>query len=220
MESTAASADCRGEVEAAFQRLEMSDRPYRSEMTIQNHRETIEFIPPDRVRRVDSSDWASALQFNFLQRILAYFAGPDPIETIQIGSRTWTHVNKKWLEYEAAPKIFPTGLPPLETTPETTFACLEAVAFEGKTYAGYQISFRPTQTAMVVASGTRVSKMQEEEISKALKQAPPLWRTLLVDRETGLSAYQIMADTNQLDAPISKIRFTYPRDFTIEPPTQ
>lgn len=218
VENTAASADCRGEVEAAIQKLEMPDRPYRSKTTIQTYRETTEFIPPDRVRRiVDSANWEPT---NWVQRILAYLAGPDPIETIQIGNRTWTRANKKWLEYGAAPKIFPTGLPPLETTSETTFACLEAVAFEGKTYAGYQISFRPTRAAVVVQRGGSLSKAQEEEVSRALKQAPPIWRTILVDRETGLPAYQIMADTNQLDVPVSKTRYTYPRDLTIEPPAQ
>ncbi len=198
----------------------MPDRPYRSEMTIQTYRETTEFIPPDRARRIVDSARRIVDSANWVQRILAYLAGPDPIETIQIGNRTWTRVNKKWLEYVSAPKIFPTGLPPLETTSETTFACLEAVAFEGKTYAGYQTSFRPTRVAVVVASGASMSKTQEEEVSKALKQAPPIWRTILVDRETGLPAHQIVADTNQLDSPTSKARYTYSRDLTIEPPAQ
>jgi hypothetical protein len=36
----------------------MAGRPYRSEMTIQTYRETTEFIPPDRARRiVDSANW-------------------------------------------------------------------------------------------------------------------------------------------------------------------
>jgi hypothetical protein len=127
-------------------------------------------------------------------------------------------VNKEWLEYGSAPKIFPTGLPPLETTSETTFACLEAVVFESKTYAGYQISFRPTRVAVVVPSGASMSKTQEEEVSKALKQAPTNWRTILVDRETGLPAYDIMTPTNQLDSPTSKTHYMYPRDLKIEPP--
>jgi hypothetical protein len=56
--STAVSADCRGEVEAAFERLETLDRPYRSEMTIGTYRETTEFIPPDRMRQiVDPANW-------------------------------------------------------------------------------------------------------------------------------------------------------------------
>jgi hypothetical protein len=53
VDSTAVWADCRSEAEAAFQKLETPDRPYRSEMTItgpdlalsQAHRETTEFIP-------------------------------------------------------------------------------------------------------------------------------------------------------------------------------
>lgn len=221
--STAVSADCRGEVEAAFQKLEKPDRPYRSEVTMGTYRETIEFIPPDRVRRiVDTANWMQAIpgSANWVRRFLAYLAGPDPIETIQIGDRTWTHVKTKWLEYQSAPKISPTGFPPLETTSETTFACLEAVAFEGKMYVGYQVSFRPTRGAVVVERGASMSKTQEEEIAKAVKQAPPIWRTVLVDRETGLPANHIISDTNQLDRPTSTTRYTYPNDLTIEPPAQ
>lgn len=213
MQSTAMSADCRSETEAAFQRLEMPDRPYRSEITIQTYRETTEFIPPDRVRKVvDSAVW--------VQRLLNYLAGRSPIEMVRIGNRTWTRLNKKWVEDEAGRAMSSAGLPPLVTTPEMTFACLEAVAFEGKVYVGYQISFRPTRAVVVMPSGASVSESQKDEVLRALKQAQPIWRTILVDRETGLPAYQIMADTDQLDVPTLKIRYTYPSDLTIEPPRQ
>jgi hypothetical protein len=65
-----------------------------------------------------------------------------------------------------------------------------------------------------------MSKMQEEQASKALKEAPPTWRTILVDRETGLPAYDIVTPTSELDNPKSKIHYTYPRDLAIEPPVQ
>jgi hypothetical protein len=205
--NTAASADCRGEVEAAFQKLEKPDRPYRSEVTVVGgYRATIEFIPPDRVRQiVDSAN-------NWL-----WLHG---IETIQIGNRTWRRVNRKWLEYGAAPKISPTGLPPLEMTSETAFACLEDIAFEGKTYAGYRISFLPTGVAAVLVERGADTSKRQEEVSRALKNAPPIWRTILVDRETGLPENQILSDKDQLDSPISKIHYTYPSDLTIEPPAQ
>ncbi|MBV9564827.1 MAG: hypothetical protein JOY90_30935 [Bradyrhizobium sp.] len=220
--STAASADCRGEVETAFQKLEKPHRPYRSGVTAGGYRATIEFIPPDRVRLIvdSANDWLEGIpgSANWLRGILAYFAGPDPIETIQIGNRTWKRVNQKWLEYRS-PKISPTGLPPLEMTSETAFACLEDIAFEGKTYAGYRISFPPTRGAVVVEFGADISKTQEE-VSRAWKNAPPIWRTILVDRETGLPENQILSDKEELDSPISKIHYTYPSDLTIEPPAQ
>lgn len=221
--STVAWADCRGEVEAAFQKLEKPDRPYRSEATVWGYRGTIEFIPPDRVRRIAvppdwmPGNWGSA---DWLRRILNYLARSDPIETIQIGNRRWMHENKKWVEYGSAPKISPTGLPPPEMTSDTAFACLEAIAFGGKTYTGYRISLPPTRVGAVVVERGADRKKLEEEVSKAVKNAPTIWRTILVDRETGLPEYQILSDKDPLDSPISKIHYTYPSDVIIEPPAQ
>ena len=223
VDSTAVWADCRSEVEAAFQKLEMPDRPYRSEMTItgpdltlsQAHRETTEFIPPDRMRRIaDSPYW--------FVRILFYFMGQDPIETIRIGDRTWERVDKKWVESPYGPK-FPQETFPFKALPShTAFACLEAVRFEGRTYAGYQASFRPTTVATVQMDHMSSSKMQEEKerALKTLREAPPKWRTVLVDRETGLPAYDIITLTSELDSPTLTTRHTYPRRLAIEPPVQ
>jgi hypothetical protein len=210
--STAVSADCRGEVEAAFQRLEMPDRPYRSENTFETYRETTEFIPPDRMRTIVDypDDW--------MLRILEYFTGQGPFERIQIGNRMWMRENKTWVEYPA-----PATLPPEPLPPETTFVCLEAVAFEGKTYAGYRMNLQLTRQLALVRSAMNMGKIQQEEALKALKilkEAPTTWRTILVDRETGLPAYDIMTPTNSLDGPTSKTHYMYPRDLTIEPPVQ
>ena len=223
VDSTAVWADCRSDVEAAFQKVEMPDRPYRSEMTItgpdltlsQAHRETTEFIPPDRMRRIaDSPYW--------FVRILFYFIGQDPIETIRIGDRTWERVDKKWVESPYGPKFPQETFPFKAIPPYAAFACLEAVRFEGRTYAGYQASFRPTTTLMVQMDHMSPSKMQEEKerALKTLRQAPPKWRTVLVDRETGLPAYDITTLTSELDSPTLKMRYTYPRRLAIEPPVQ
>jgi hypothetical protein len=213
MGGTTASADCRGEVEAAIQRLDVPDRPYRSEMTAgQTYRETSEFIPPDRIRKIaDSPNW--------IERIVANLIGEGPIETIQIGNRTWERAGKKWVEYGFAGKTLREMSPPEALPPDTTFACLSAVAFEGATYVSYQISYRPTRV-LVATFGTNMSKMQEEEALKTLKEAPPTWRTILLDRETGLPAYDLITPTSQLDNPKSKTHYTYPRDLTIEPPVR
>ena len=223
VDSTAVWADCRSEVEAAFQKLEMLDRPYRSEITItgpdvtlsQAYRETIEFIPPDRMRRIaDSPYW--------FVRLLFYFTGQGPIETIRIGDRTWERVDKKWAESPYGPKFPQETLPFKALPPYAAFACLEAVRFEGRTYAGYQASFRPTTVLMVQMDHMSPSKMQEEKerALKILREAPPKWRTVLVDRETGLPAYDIITLTSELDSPTLKMRYTYPRRLAIEPPVQ
>jgi hypothetical protein len=222
-DSTAVWADCRGEVEAAFQKVEMPDQPHRSEMTVagpdltlsQAYRETTEFIPPDRMRRIaDSPYW--------FVRLLFYFTGQDPLETIRIGDRTWERLNKKWVESPYGPKFPQETFPFRALPPDATFACLEAVRFDGRTYAGYQASFRPTTVLMVQMDHMSPSKMQEQEerALKALKEAPPKWRTILVDRETELPAYDIITLTSELDSPTLKIRYTYPRRLMIEPPVQ
>jgi hypothetical protein len=220
---TAVWADCRSEVEAAFQKLEMPDRPYRSEMTItgpdltlsQAYRETTEFIPPDRMRRIaDSPYW--------FVRLLFYFMGQDPIETIRIGDRTWERVDKKWVESPYGSKFPQENSPFKALPPDAAFACLDAVRFKGRTYTGYQASFRPTTVLMAQMDHMSPSKMQEEEerALKTLREAPPKWRTVLVDRETGLPAYDIITLTSELDSPILKMRYTYPRRLAIEPPVQ
>jgi hypothetical protein len=66
------------------------------------------------------------------------------------------------------------------------------------------------------------SKIQDEKerALKALRETPPRWRTVLVDRETGLPAYDITTLTSEIDNPTLKIRYTYPRRLAIEPPVQ
>jgi len=84
--SSAALADCRAEVEVAFQKLQMPGRAYRREATMasivhvadarggQVLRETVEFILPDRKRR-----------------ILDYVGDQPSSEWIRVGERTWVH---------------------------------------------------------------------------------------------------------------------------------
>jgi hypothetical protein len=209
------SADCRGNVEAAFQNLGRPDRPYRSVMTVdQTYRETTEFIPPDRMRTIVVSP-------RWIVRILGYFTGQEPIEMIRIGDRTWERLNKKWIEPGLFVPTRPRGMFPVKALPpDAAFACLEAVPFEGTTYVGYQASFRPTSAVMAVMNGQAMTKTQEEQALKALREAPATWRTILLDRESRLPAYEITTLTNELDNPTLKIRYTYPRDLTIEPPVQ
>jgi hypothetical protein len=204
VESTAVSADCRSEVETAIHELDMPDRAYRSETTDQTYRSITEFIPPDRTREITYAA-------NWVQRVKEYFMGP--LEMILIGNRMWVHENKTWVEDTVQITHTPEALPP-----EATFSCLEDVAFEGKTYAGYQMRSQLTWQSVAVFSGTGIRNIQQEEALKLLKEAPTHWRTILVDRETGLPAYVIITPTNQLDSPTSKTHYTYPRDLTIEPP--
>jgi hypothetical protein len=193
--SSAALADCRAEVEAAFQKLQMPGRAYRRVTTmtsvvhvadsrgLQVRGETAEFILPDRKRR-----------------IVDYVGDQPSSEWIRVGERTWMHEGQQWLEgYVWMDKdIFLSEV----WSHRMSFECLGEVVFEGKTYAAYEAN-DPTTARIVVRLG---------------KPGPKLRRTILVDRQTGLPMYEIFAGVPQLDSPIWKIQYTYPRDVTIEPP--
>jgi hypothetical protein len=192
--SSAVLADCRAEVEAAFQKLQMPGRPYRRVTTMASFvhvadsrgfqflRETAEFILPDRKRR-----------------ILDYVGDQPPSAWIRVGERTWMREGQQWLEGYGwmDTDIFLRGV----WSPQTSFECLGAVAFEGKTYIGYGAN--DPRPGILMGVG---------------KIGPKLWRTILVDGQTGLPVYEIYA--SQLDSPIWKIQYTYPRDITIEPPVR
>jgi hypothetical protein len=197
--------DCRVEVKAAFEKLELPGRPYRRETTmatsvhaadprgVRVRRETAEFIPPERNRRIFDHE------------------GRPPTEVIRVGDRTFMRQSQLWLEgYNWMDRdTLPSGV----GSPQTPFQCLGTVAFEDKTYAGYR-TIDPRQGVVVVG------KIDQKEVAANVTQQLTLWRTILVDGETGLPAYQIVAFANELDHPVWKMRYTYPRDITIEAPVQ
>jgi hypothetical protein len=143
--SSAALADCGAEVEVAFQKLQMPGRAYRRETTmasnvhvadtrgIQVFRETVEFILPDRKRR-----------------ILDYVGDQPSSEWIRVGERTWVHEGQQWLEgYAWMDKdILLSGV----WSHRMSIECLGAVVFEGKTYTGYGAN-DPTTASIVVGLG-------------------------------------------------------------------
>jgi hypothetical protein len=210
-DSSAVLADCRAEVEAAFQKLQVRGRAYQRVTTMASTvhvadprgiriiRETAEFIPPDRKRR-----------------ILEYVGSQPPTEMMRVGERTWMRQYQAWFEgYGWVDQdTFSSGV----GSTKTIFECLGIVAFEGKTYAGYRTSDDddPRREMVVVAVG----KIGQDEDLARLRQQLTLWRTILVDGETGLPAYQIVAGTNQLNTPVWKMHYTYPRDIRIEAPMQ
>jgi hypothetical protein len=135
---------------------------------------------------------------------------------VRVGERTWMRQYQAWFEgYGWVDQdTFPSGV----RSPKTLFECLGTVAFEGKTYAGYRTSDDddPRQEVVVVAVG----KIGQKEDLARLKQQLMLWRTILVDGQTGLPAYEIRASADQLNDPVWKAQYTYPRDIMIEPPVQ
>jgi hypothetical protein len=234
---TKASADCRGEVAAAFERLRTSGRPYRMETTSvissqQTSRQTSEFVPPDRVRGATTNG----------------VRGYGPTETIRIGQRAWLNEagGWPWGWREWDPRLADDLLARMEKIPAdvvgarmrifmegrdfavfhflflqnhdsipagAVFECLGKVEFEGTTYIGYR-DRSVTRIIVGVAPSGASSDVGQQDLSRQ----PQEWRTVLVDRESMLPAYDLLSQEYQLDNPRHKVQYTYPIDITIEPP--
>jgi hypothetical protein len=233
-----ASADCRDEVVAAFERLTTSGQPYRMEATTvisdhQTSRETSEFVPPDRMRVVTNN------------------GVPDrgPVETtrIRMGQRAWSNEGGwpwAWRERDTKledallrarvgrisaddagvlPMMFRGGkdlaaahillLQNSSVAADAVFDCLGRVEFEGTTYVGYRN--RSAGGRRIVATSFGASS---ETRQQALPREPQEWRTVFVDRESLLPAYDIVSQEYKLDRPRHEVRYTYPADIKIEPP--
>jgi len=166
----------------------------------QTIREIAEVIPPDR-RKIT----------------IVWGEGRRPDEAIQVGQRGWILLEDVWheggIQLVKGTEIFPNGV----GRRERTFECLGTVELESKTYAGYRTIVEQTSVRI---EQPEMSKKQREENLAELKQQPKVWRTILVDRDTGLPTYEMSASESRLDSPKWRMQYTYPRDITIEPPMQ
>jgi hypothetical protein len=235
-----ASADCRDEVAAAFERLRTSGRPYRMETAsvISDQQTTYrlsEFVPPDRMREITSNG----------------VRGYASDETIRVGQRAWLNESGGWpwgwREWDpraaddllarlrtipaddvparmrmifAAARVDLAALRflPLRDRPVFTgdvFECLGRVQFEGTMYLGYRTRF---DTATVVTATIVAPGASSETDQQQLSRKPQMWRTVLVDRESMLPAYDLVSQAYQLDRPRDKVEYTYPDDIKIEAP--
>jgi hypothetical protein len=149
---------------------------------VQVFRETVEFILPDRKRR-----------------ILEYVGDQPSSEWIRVGERTWVHEGQQWLEgYAWMDKdILLSGV----WSHRTSFECLGAVVFEGKTYTGYGAN-DPTTASIVVRLG----------------EVPKLRRSILVDGQTGLAIYEIFAGANSMIVPFGKYSTRIPATLPLRLP--
>jgi GAF domain-containing protein len=204
-------ADCRGEVAAAFERRKTSGRPYREEATVNNDgrtfHETIEFVPPDQLRLSNNSIWI----------MNEYYIG--------IGQRAWANWTPfpwGWREEYPDPRITQMKLrasddfAPELNVPPPVYECLGMIELEGTAYLGYRARFQ--RRTIAFASNGAFSETTKQELDRKLEQRPQEWRTVFVDPESRLPAYEIVAQENQLGNPSSKVRYTYPNNITIEPP--
>lgn len=213
-ERPVARADCRGEVAAAFARLETSGRPNRKETIVTSDRwtfhEIVEFVPPDQTRLSSNTGWIMA----------AYY--------VQIGQQAWANWSPfpwGWREeppdarfgqmkrrtsddFAAAPNVHP-----------PVYECLGGIEFEGTAYLGYRA--RAEKWIDVVTFNGTLSEARKRELDhelEQLRQMPQEWRTVFVDPKSMLPAYELVAQQNQLGNPSSKVRYTYPNTINIRPP--
>src|SRR5229473_513600 len=240
-ERAAAQADCRGEVAAAFERLKTSGRPYRKETSsvisdkyqLTSH-ETAEFLPPDRMREITSygvlaygnhetirvgqrawlneevwpwgwREWDPRPADDLLARLQKIAADDVPARTRMIFAAAGRD--------SAAVRLLPLQDHPV--LPGDMFECLGTVEFEGAVYLGYRVRFDRVELALAFAAS---SETKQQELSRKPQDKPQEWRTVFVDPQSMLPAYDLVSQENQLGNPRDKVQYTYPNNIKIEPP--
>lgn len=127
---------------------------------------------------------------------------PTPLETVLVGTRAWSRQGRAW--EELMPAIAQTIIaqvreaviePPKDVA---NFACIDKVTIDGKEYAAY----RSIEQSGGEAKGSAITK--------------PVHRTIYVDPDTGLPAYNIVAEETPGAEPIFKAIYAYPTDLVIE----
>jgi hypothetical protein len=210
-QQAAVREDCRDEVAAAFERRRTSGLPYRAETTVTIDRrifhEIVEFVPPDQMRLSNNSIWI----------MNDYY--------IRIGQRAWANWSPfpwGWSEEYPDPRFMQMKLGTSDdfaavlNVPSPPYRCLGRVEFEGIVYLGYRARLERRIIAFVSNGALRETRKQE--LDRKLEQTPQEWRTVFVDPESGLPAYKLTAQENQLGHPSSKVRYTYPNNIKIQSP--
>jgi len=212
------STACRDEVTAAFDRLRTSGRPYRKEVMSdvsgysaagdrQIFHGTAEFLPPDRMRE-------------------SYYITTNGVAgwtdaTVRVGQRVWSNWGPffwGWREWE--PILLRGAQSVLADIPvpaDAVFECLGRIEFEGTPYLGYRTRIDRMITVIVPHNGT-LSDARQQELARKFQQMPQEWRTVFVDPQSALPAYDLAAQKDQLDNPTRKVQYTYPNIIKIGPP--
>jgi hypothetical protein len=123
-------------------------------------------------------------------------SGEESAETIGIGKVAWSNEGAGWQELKAgladiiASHMKGSFAPPAVSV---EFKCLGDVSYEGKSYVGYQ-----TIPEMV--------------------EGKELARTILVETDTKLPAFNLVAKPDLSGEPLVKEAYSYPADINIEKP--
>lgn len=189
-----ALADCRGDVEAAFEKQRTHAPGYRVlAEQIQDSGKveiTIDYMLPDRM----------------YQKVVA----PNeraPIETISVGRWAWGNMGGGWEELQpqfaqsVAAHTHATLTEPAASTGD--FDCLGKVTVDGHDYVGYR---------------TRPGAAPPDHGPGAARQATAVLRTVYVDPATGLPALNIVAEPGKEADPWARTTYAYPKDLLVEAP--
>ena len=192
--ATPALADCRGDVEAAFEKQRTAAPGYRvmAEQMQDNGKVeiTIDYVQPDRMYQKVVSPSERA-----------------PIETIAVGRWAWGNMGGGWEELQpqfaqsVTSHAHVTLAEPAKATGD--FDCLGKVTVDGKDYLGYRSKPGDAPPDRGPAAGT---------------PKPAVLRTVYVDPATGLPALNVVAEPGQEAKPWVRTAYAYPKDLVVEAP--
>ena len=194
--STAAYADCKGEVSSALERQRKTSG-FRMQTTMISEDGkvdmTVDYALPDRMRQIVKST-----------------KDPNPVETVVVGQNAWSHQQgQPWAPLN--PKLTSELVDQMHDTlgdhppPIGDFSCLGKKSLDGKEMLAYE--------------GENEDPNAKDPSAKNKPKLPdrPV-RVIYVDPTTGLPMRSIFAHANNLDKPIFELNFSYPIDLAIEAP--
>src|SRR5262245_22146766 len=226
-----APARCRAEVAASFEQLRTSGTPYRKETAItvsdyQSFLEIAEYIPPDRMRSITTNRMREHEAHG-----IRLPANEINSEVIRVGARawgkaahTWGNEQTGWQEWDPklVQELFGAGMdfllfPDRVIPAGAAFECLGEVAFRDDTDDGYRTRLDKS-VAYNAPTDPKERKALETSVRKQLWEMPQEWRTVFVDKSSGLPVYDMVAAADRLDTPRHSVHYTYAADMKIDPP--
>jgi hypothetical protein len=192
MQGAAAAADCKSDVNAAFEKLRAS-KAFRMKTTIVNEqgslKMSVDYVLPDRMHQKVSLSTSSG-----------------PLELIVIGTKAWSNNGQGWAEMPAnfaehvAGQIKQTvaQAPPNDSD----FTCLGDKELEGKSYAAYRAVLAVPTPEGQAPSANLVTNIQ----------------TVYIDKTTGLPERNIVTADLASEKRLFDGTFSFPETLTIEPP--
>ncbi len=193
-----ALADCKGEVEAAFEKQRTRAPGYH--VTAEHSQGegkaeiSIDYVLPDRMQQKITAPNERA-----------------PIETIAVAKWAWGNMGAGWEELQpqfaqtVTAHVHEMLAEPIKA--EGDYACLGKVTVDGKEYLGYRSMPRNAAQDAPKDKGPGAAAAQ-----------PEVARTVYVDPATGLPAINLISEPKEGSKPLSRSVFSYPEKMAVEAP--